>query len=505
MADLTPLPTAQRPTDGAYQPVSGFAVAAGVAAALFVVGLAGVFYSAVTSHRAAMSYELLILPAAGVALAFAARSHVKRSEGTRSGGKIAAAAWWVCVLGGAGYGAYLYANEFFIERESRAFADKFFEQLKAGRPHHAYVYLVEPGQRGAANPDDTEVFEAQFAEGYGKFRNHDLVRQMRRGGDDVRIEHVNASDIGQESDGFRATHLYRLTTPEGVFDVRLGLKAGEDLKDRKGGKPVWRVNARPISAIAIRPEHLSQYGRLMSELEGEANGLARAWAMLVSRGQTFRAHLFTLPGGDREALESGLIHLGVMGGGPATVWPVSPAILPDARRKSREAAANAAALVGGGATAVPIAKSVAYDDLLDAGFFRLDEANTVAFGKEQRARLDGLWPHAQLGPVSAERVLPPTVLPAEATRFVMANDELRVVVPLDWSMAEGRGIYKAAVILSCREPDVLAVLAEARKKGAAAVDDGSLTLRGVPARRWTIIALQTDLDPILPPQGPGSR
>jgi hypothetical protein len=487
VADLTPLPTAQRPSDGAYQPVSGFAVAAGVVAALFVLGLAGVFYSAVMSHRAAMSYELLLLPAVGVGLAFAARSHVKQAEGTRSGGKIAAAAWWVCVLGGAGYGAYLYANEFFIERESRAFADKFFEQLKQNRPHHAYVFLVDPAQRDAASPDNPEVFEAQFAQGYGPFRNHELIRQIRRNGKDVVLEHVSASDIGQESEGFRASHLYRLTTPEGVFDVRLGLKAAEA---RKGGKPVWRIDAKPNMAIAIKPERLSQYGRLLMDLESELSGLARIWTTMVSRGQTFRVHMFTLPGAEREALENGLLQLGFMGGGPATIWPVSPAFLPEDRRKAREAVANAGVLVAGGTVAPTIAKSVAFEDLMDIGFFRRDEANTP-YTPEQLTKLRYIWPYAQLNALGVERPLPPTVLPAEPTRFVLEGDELRAIVPIEWTMSEARGFYKASLILSCREPEVVSALAEARKKGAAAADDSSLTLRGLPPRRWKIVGSLT--------------
>ncbi|WP_020469069.1 hypothetical protein [Zavarzinella formosa] len=498
MADLTPLPTAQRPTDGAYQPVSGYAVAAAATAGVFVLFLVLVLFSAITSRRAAMSYELILLPVVGLGLSIAARSHLKRSEGTRSGQKLVTVAWWVCVLGGAGYAAYLYANEFFIERESRTYVDKFFEQLQKNRPHQAYVFLIDPVQRDAASPDNPDFFEAQFASGYGNFRNLDLVRLVRRNPNQVEFEHVGSMDIGQEAEGFKATQIYRMTTPEGIFDVRLGLKAAEA---RKGGKPLWRINSKPNVAISTKPDKLSQYGRLVQDLEGEANGVVRTWMFFASTGRMFRAHLYTLPGEERESLEKGLNQLAFMGGSLATQWTLTPGFLPEDRRKAREAAINGGIAVAGGSVSMSLAGWTAFDDLLDSGFFRRDDANTP-FTPEMILKLRAYWRNPQLGLVNPDRPLPPNVLPSEAARFIFEKDELKVVVPVYWSTMDMKSFYKCDVTLSCVDPEVIRILSEARQKGVSALDNSDLTLRNLPSRRWKITSLQTDLEVILPPQGP---
>ena len=229
MAELSPIPSAQRPSDAGYQPVSGYAVAAAVAAGAFVLIFVVLVIVAAISKRSALSYELLFLPLAGLILAVIGRSHVRNSEGTRTGMRLANGAWWVCVLGGVGFGSYMYANELTLENESGRFAEQFLEELKAGRMQNAFLYLVPPDERQKADPtDESAVFEAAYlASGFSLFKNHELVRLMVRNGNATQIEHVGVAEVGQISSGFQATHLYRVTCPEGVFGLKVRTVAAE--------------------------------------------------------------------------------------------------------------------------------------------------------------------------------------------------------------------------------------------------------------------------------------
>src|SRR5262245_59517273 len=217
VAELTPIPSVQRPSDPGYQPVSGYAVAAIVTAGIFLVILIVLLITAAFAKRTAMWYGILVLPALGWVLSIIARSHVRNSEGTRTGARLASLAWWISVLGGAGFFAYLYANELALEYESQRSADGLIKELKDGRPRHAfYLYLLPVEDRGRGDPNDPIGFDAAYlAAGYPQFRNHDLVRLLVRNGSSAEVEHVGVRDIGQVASGFQATHMYRVTCPEG--------------------------------------------------------------------------------------------------------------------------------------------------------------------------------------------------------------------------------------------------------------------------------------------------
>lgn len=496
MAKLTPIPTAQRPSDGGYQPVSWLAVSAIFVTGLFVLVMIALFINAWTSRKAVLAYEWLVFPVVGLGFAIAAGSHVRRSEGTRSGAKLASLSWWVCVLGGAGFFAYLMANEYFIGVESRNFADRFFEQLKNDKPYHAFTFFIDPAQRENANPDNAEGMEAQFGQMYGAFRNLDVVREFRRSAGSIKIEHAGSTDVAQEADGYKATHIYRMETPEGLFEVRVGLKATES---RIGGKPQWKIVSRPNFAFTIKPEKLSQYGRLINDLEAqEIRGLVSFWTDPRVQRVPFRAHLFTFPGIDREKMEQSLSRLTVFGGGIGGIWPVTSGILPADRRKSREVAEASRMAVSGGAILTQTESWVAFEDLFEIGFFKRFDEN-APFTPELLTKLRLLWRAPSLTPANLERPLPPNISPAEAIRMTIDDKQIKYLVPIDWQTSDLKSFYKATLTIVCEEPEVIQMLQESRKKGLSAPDNGQVTLRDLPPRRWRIAQLQTDLELIAPP------
>ena len=240
MAELTPIPTAQRPSDPGYQPLSGYAVAAIITACVFLAILLVLFIQVALTRRSLFSWELLALPISGIILAWIARSHIRNSEGTRTGVGFANAAWWISVLGGAGFGAYMYANNVVLETESARFSDRFFKELKDGRVHHAFVYVLPPEERDRADPNSPQAFETAYAaNGFAFFKNHEVVRLVTRNGSAVELERTGEGPRAV-GDGFQATHVYRVSCPEGDFNVQVKLIAAES---RKGGKTQmeWRI------------------------------------------------------------------------------------------------------------------------------------------------------------------------------------------------------------------------------------------------------------------------
>src|SRR5438093_1247197 len=120
MAEPTPSPALASTADPTpYVPVSWLAVAAFSVAGLFVVTLLALGGFAFVNKKPLLMGELLVLPVIAIVLSFAARRAIRNSEGTRTGEKLAANAWWLSVVFGLCYVAYLFAIDFAIRRDAR--------------------------------------------------------------------------------------------------------------------------------------------------------------------------------------------------------------------------------------------------------------------------------------------------------------------------------------------------------------------------------------------------
>jgi hypothetical protein len=494
VAELTPL-SSQR-NDAVYQPISGYAIAAATIAGMFALALLAIAVQAVFLRRAAMMWELLMLPLIGIVLAVVARIQIKQSEGTRTGLKLASLAWWICILGGAGYAAYVYANEFFIDRESAAFADTFFDDLKNDRPRHAFLALVSPLDRSRGNPDNPADFDVQFEEQYPLFRNHELVRLLIRSGKEAKVEHVAVQDITQEAGGFETTHLYRIRTPEGSYESRVRVVA---LEDKRGGKPQWRIPMNPAPAISVKAEYLSPYGRILQDMGSEANGYLQAWLLHLIGGRDTLTHLMTTPTEFREAKEKEIIGVAMLVGGPATRTSLTTKFLPPDRQALREAEIYGRALWTGG-TSIPLAeRELAFDDLNDLGFFKKDDANTP-FTPNEMDRLRGYWQNLQIRPYIAEA---PSagIKPPEVTQPIVTDKSLSYVIPVLLYVDPFTFAY-GYVTVTATGPEFLEVMAKAKAKGDIK-DDGSVTPGQLPPRNWRITSFKSDLVPKAVPKRPG--
>lgn len=467
MAELTPIPAAQRPADQEYQPLSGYAVAAVIVGGAFALALVVLVAIGLLSRRTPLSYELLVLPLAGVALAAVARSHIRASEGTRTGLKLANAAWWVCVLGGAGFAAFLTANWVVLRAESRRTADALLEALRNQRMQEAFVQYVLPMElRGRAEPGSPE-FEAVYAPaGYSAFVSNDAVRLFAMNGSDVTFEHRSALDIGQEGIGFKATHVYRVTAPEGGFDVLIKMVASES---RAGGNLQWHVQSGgPGVGITVSSREFSTYGRLVGDLVQDAERAARVWMSHLADGRRGLAVLATRPTTEQRSETARIAGTAMLAGPAAWLAPLGPE-------------------AGGPGT---------FDALLQSGFFRQDESG-APLSDARASKLRELWKTPVISPPSPVTAGPDTV--PEKPTFTVSPDAVTVTFPAQIALSSPMDAARVTVGLTCTDPEVVAAVNAARAAGAASRDDGSVTVRAL-RPNWRIAWLQTTVEAIPRPR-----
>jgi hypothetical protein len=497
VAELTPIPTAQRPADSSYQPISGYAVAAGVATTLFAIFLLANIISLISSGRSIIGYVMLLVPAVGIVLAIIGRSHIKRSEGTRTGLRVVNISWWVCVLGGAGFGAFLYANQVVMEKESAKEANAFFTKLNSGDLNDAFLSLLPPEEQTRVTKGENQAaFEAAFqAWGYNSYRNHELVRMFLRNPKAMEWEHVGSKDIGTEQTGFQATHFYRVRGPEGVFDIQIKLITSES---KKGGKLRWHIPSLPQPNITQPLDgQRSEYGRVIKELEQEADAVARLWLAHLSGNRFPWAQLLTMPANHRRPFEESLLRMLHLGGATSAFFPLGPDMLPAERKQRWEERARKSP-----GTSQAAYEQLAFGDLVDHGFFRKDELGG-GFSAEQLDRLNSLWWKRRLLHTSVRESQSPSGFTSIPT-VTITPQSITVVVHLDIMLDQPMAYSKGTLGLVCTNPELLAWVQASKARGGSFTDNASYVLATVPARDWQVAWLQTDLEMIVPAAGPGA-
>lgn len=466
MAELTPIPAAQRPAELGYQPLSGYAVAAVIVSGVFALALVILVGIGLWSRRTPLSYELLLVPVTGLILAIIARSHIRNAEGTRTGAGLANASWWICVLGGAGFAAFLAANDVALRRESQRQSDGLVEALRAGKEQEAYEkYVIPPELRGRAEPGTPEFAQVYDAFGFQPFLNHPVVFALRENGAAAQVEHVGARDVGQEGDGFKATHKYRVTIPEGVFTTQLKMVAAEP---RAGGKPQWHVEfGRQLGIAYPEWEYMSRYGRLEMDVQEDAEKIAREWMTHLNGHRLSEADLYTRPLAERERGQAELAAAAVLAGG----WLFAESI------------------------AAPGRPPATVDTLLRSGLFRKD-ATGAPLPDAKIAEVQKEWSNIAITPVSAaRRAMMGAPEGLDRPVLTLTPTEVTVSIPVDVTLGQGmQKVAPGSVGLVCPDPALISRLSAAKAEGAAARDDGSATLRTMPPRDWRIVWVRTTFE-----------
>ncbi len=214
MAELPAVPGVGSESD--YKPVSGVAVAAVLVAGAYVALMLGTTVFAMYSKRSALNIHLLWLAALGLALAVAARLHIRRSEQTRTGMACVQAAWWMSVLGGAAFGAYIMASQLAVQQQAERSTEEWFKLLREKKIDHAFLFTLPPNVRQDIRSDDTESLELRFGPGpLSGFRNCELARFFKRNGEDVQTKLLGVNNFDQIENGYRLSLAYLLKSPGG--------------------------------------------------------------------------------------------------------------------------------------------------------------------------------------------------------------------------------------------------------------------------------------------------
>lgn len=475
MADLTPIPTAQRASDADYKPIAGYAIAAMIATGLFVILLVAVLGWSLYDRRPTLAFEILAFAVAGWMLAIVARRQINRSEGTRTGLKIASAAWWTSVLGGGAFAAYITANVFVLESASAKFTNSFLEELKADKVNVAFLRSIDPTARDSApSPGNDEAFEAEFGpKGLVYFRSHEAIRMFKRNTKDVSWEHVGSRDLTQEGGNFNITQIYRVTCPEGIFEMRIALASKEI---RKGLAPQWQIVVAKTVAISLKTEKLSRYGQMVMETEQEGEFVAKIWMDTFSGGRTTQAHLLTLTAAQRKPFEHGMRWMTLFGGGTSLNYPLTNNFLP-AERQIKDKTGN----------------ELSFEDLYATGFFQQDEAKSP-FPPDKLADLKRYWLKPRLTVTNRERPVGDGQSPFEITRIVVTPTEVTVIVPCEFYLNSQVTFAKGYIGVTSDSQEFINAMNEARTQGVNTKTDYSAVLTKSPDRAWRVSFFRTDLN-----------
>ncbi len=297
MAELTRLPASDRPSESDYQPISGLAVAAVIVSGFYGLIVLTITLTAFYNRKPVILPGILLIALIGVGLSIAARIAIDKSEGTRAGRRLVTWSWWISFLAGAGYAAYLGANELAVRQQSLAYAEAWFDLLKEKNIEAAFVQSLEPGVRKpgrgpAINPANKAELEARFGNtDLLMFRNHDLIRLFARNDKEhIVIEPKGMSNWNQEAFGFTVIQAFTIRTPEGEVDVRLNLNA---VNPNTGQEREWyvKLDASPVGSN----RRLTAYGKALQELQFDARAFMENWLRLLNNDQGSTAYLLTRP------------------------------------------------------------------------------------------------------------------------------------------------------------------------------------------------------------------
>lgn len=472
MAEPTTAPSLPSTADPIpYVPVSWMAVAAAIVSGLFVVVLLSLSISAFISKRPLIMPELMVFPVIGVVLSFAARRLIRNSEGTRTGEGLVNAAWWVSVVTGLGYAAYLFAIDLSIRRDAESEVQRWLGYIIKGDPEsmdRAFLRTIEPGRRTNLRPGTPDI-QAQFRDSYLAFSQCDLVQIARRNSRSGESTFVPG---GLREWSYRPgtvdcviTGVFRC--PEGKFPVNIPLRGVETTSSAEGGARQWLIVPVQNGYISRTSTTLTPYGWLVADLH-HSGGLF---------GKNFLEKL-----GSGTQMYPFVYHDMI---GPPDKRPFWLSV--------GESALARVALSGAVGAFVPY-YTEQYADYFRNQFFKLPGGAEPT--SEQKQRFNYSWTNYGLVPSGARlRNSPDT-----NDYTVITDKSVEVYIPCELPFPSAEGSSSAArcrIVVSCEDPGVLEELkqlrAEANPDQATQTPPESFGTRNFP---WRVVRLETDLNVI---------
>ncbi len=479
MADAPRLLTTNEPTG--YAPYSITAILALLLTIVFAGTLLILGTLAFIGGQQLVEPLLLVLPVGILVLAFAARRQIQNSEGTRAGLPFCSFAWWVAVLGGCGYAAYLVGRLIGVQSDTKDALTAWIATLEKGDPvdtrnldfHRAFQKTLDTGRQQSIDvvpvdgkPVDVKEIEAAqkgFLEdspnmiGVIRFRQSDLVRTLYRNrefGPKFTFDGLQTWD--QDASGLRAKSAGTLTTPEGVYKLNFDMMR----QVPPDGRPIWRVVAPQQGFISAA--QFTRYGQQIFEIE--ANGRKLVYDAFLP--------LF------------------------GTVTYLRPAILQELSQPDFAKFTFLKQLLGrsaafGGIGGVPL-EPPGYETQIKSQFFvplnRLD-ANKDG---DSREKFYAVWREGKI-------VRPGTILqdtPDEAPLMSVSEKMLEMRVPVEIQlprMEASQSAARGAVVLVCDDAEFIAKLNDLRKAAASDPLIDPVALKGDRPVPWKIRRLESDM------------
>jgi hypothetical protein len=291
----------------AYRPVSAFAVA-GFSVAVLCALLVSLATVVALYQGMPFFYPLwlVLIPAlGGFTLSLIARSRIRSSEGTQAGERLAAAGIWLSLLFGLGYAVYDTVTGFAVEQQANAFLAElgpdagFLPHLaKASASkselHAAFLLTVLPTSRTAGvRPEDEaamlRVYDSKPDGSPGalsNFRKNTLVRILSTapvGAVQYEPLGVQAWSYGERS--YRVRRLYRISTPEVVFEVSLPAASSEG--ETAGEPRRWYIPIQTVGRPTDRQAKRTPFGEGIKVVRFNTATTLQQWANALNLGQRF--------------------------------------------------------------------------------------------------------------------------------------------------------------------------------------------------------------------------
>jgi hypothetical protein len=298
----TPRPSA---TDDVYRPVSLMALGAFLLAALFALLLAvGGAVALFGSTPLLMSLWVLGIPVVAALASWAARWHIRASEGTLSGTALTRWGIGISVVLGVVYVAYYLGTYVAIEQQATAIADKFMDLLKKGDIEQAYVLCLPPESQPPPGGNLRQDLEILFGEprgkqpAFGQFRQFDGTRLVSSEGPGIecRLVDMVSWQYDAKEQGYKVLLRYHLKRPDVAFDYVVTV-VGADPKKGGDGRQ-WHVLAGETRHDNL---HLTQEGLRRRRCTQASNSFLRKWIEAQTENKAEEAWKGTLPPSQRKA------------------------------------------------------------------------------------------------------------------------------------------------------------------------------------------------------------
>jgi hypothetical protein len=506
MADSQQTPTLASTADPTpYVPVSWMAVSAMVVSGLFLALLIIFIVSDIFSvKKPLLGDKLLILPAIGLVLSFAARRMIRNSEGTRSGEKLASLAWWISVLSGAGYATYLFTIDYAVRREAGNKAEAWVYNLindDPNDPEHkllglAFISTLDPDRRQGILK--TEQIESQYRDSYLAFRQIDIVRMIRRNRGECQFVPGGVKEWIERPNGVDCLFSGTMKCLEGSFVIEIPMKGLEtqNPNSKAAGGREWML-AIPGSGVFAQDRSLrTPYGWMLETLERSGNEYGKDF--MAATGPGMATHVFADPSLRRFTNGFGV--------GP-NAFPIAyhRMIAPESRKDYWESAVDASfgrwALCGGLAAIAPFRTSESSKYLEDS-FFKLPGGDEPTL--EQKNQFRKAWNTLGLIPPGSRMRNNPDRYSTLAVKEQVIEVQLPCELPLPGEEVTG---IRCRLVITCNEPAVLEELK--RFRDSAKSDTETLSPPDSMRYRkfnWRIVRLESDLRPFVAaqPQRPGT-